>query len=85
MISLEWPLFKGGMDAKTPDGVGYYLGCPNNSKVRAGLGIYNVMTALNVPCIYHFQPNGEHAAYDDAFCIKNTSCFFVCLVRCMLL
>jgi acetyl esterase/lipase len=69
-------LFKGGKDTKTPNGVGYYNGCTNNNKVRAGLGIYNVMAALHKPCVYHFQPNGEHAAFDDAFCIKNTSCFF---------
>jgi len=73
-------LFKGGKDYNTPDGVGYYENCSNSNRVRAGLGIYNVMTALQKPCVYHFQPNAEHAAFDDAFCIKNTACFYKALM-----
>jgi hypothetical protein len=73
-------LYKGGRDANLPNGVGYYVQCTLNSVVRAGSGIYDVMTALNVPCVFHLQPNAGHTAYDDAFCIDNASCFFKALM-----
>ncbi len=74
-------LFKGGKDTNLPNGVGYYLNCPIGSKVRAGLGIYDVMTALQVPCVYHFQPNAGHSAYDNDFCVESASCFFNALMN----
>lgn len=69
-------LFKGGKDANVPDGIGYYLNCPYNSKIRSGSGIYNLLTAYGVPCVYHYQTYAGHAAYDNDFCITNTACFF---------
>jgi hypothetical protein len=69
-------MFKGAKDSNLPEGVGYYMNCPNKSKVRAGSGIYNVMAALKKPCVYHSEPNAGHTAYDDAFCIANAFCFF---------
>jgi acetyl esterase/lipase len=66
-------LFKGGKDTNLPDGTGYYKECSSRSKVRAGLGIYNVMLALEKPSVYHFHNNAGHTAYDDAFCIDNAS------------
>ena len=74
-------LYKGGNDSNLPNGIGYYQRCTLNSLVRAGAGIYDVMTALKVPCVYHLQPNAGHTAYDDAFCIDNASCFFKALMN----
>ncbi len=74
-------LFKGGRDKNLPNGVGYYLGCKYSIVVRAGTGIYDVMTALNVPCVFHYQPNAGHAAYDNPFCAKNAACFFKAIIN----
>ena len=74
-------LFKGGKDINVPNGVGYYLFCPYASVVRAGSGIYSVMTPLNVPCVFHYQPNAGHAAYDNLFCTQMTACFFKSLIN----
>jgi hypothetical protein len=73
-------LYKGGRDTNLPNGVGYYTGCNLTIRIRAGAGIYNAMTALKVPCVYHLQPNAGHSAYDDAFSIDNASCFFKALM-----
>lgn len=75
-------LFKGGQDPGLPSdappyrGVGYYKKCPNYADLIAGIGIYQVMQAQNIPCVYHYQPNGFHAAYDEEFCTKATNSFF---------
>jgi hypothetical protein len=74
-------LFKGGKDNNIPNGVGYYVNCPYNCLVRAGAGIYDVMTALHVPSVYHFQPYAGHAAYDNDFSLENTACFFNALMN----
>jgi acetyl esterase/lipase len=74
-------LYKGGKDSNLPNGIGYYQRCTLNSVVRAGIGIYSVMTALKKPCVYHFQPSAGHTAYDDAFCIDNASCFFKAIMN----
>jgi hypothetical protein len=73
-------LFKGGKDASLPDGVGYHKDCPSKSKVRAGLGIYNVMLALGKPCVYYRHPNAPHTAYEGGFCLDNATCFFQALM-----
>jgi hypothetical protein len=73
-------LFKGGKDANLPNGVGYYKKCSSRSKIRAGLGIYNVMLALDMPCVFHFHPIAPHTAYDDVFCLDNAACFFNALI-----
>lgn len=68
--------FKGQRDTNLPNGTGYYLGCTNSIKVRAGRGIYDQMTAQNIPAVFHFQLNAGHSAYDNDFCRENTACFF---------
>ena len=74
-------MFKGKKDTNLPDGIGPFMGCSTNSLVRAGSGIYNVMTALGVPCVYHLQVDAPHIAYDNDFCIENTACFFNALMN----
>ena len=74
-------LFKGGRDNNLPNGTGYYLQCQYAPLVRAGTGIYDIMTSLGVPCVFHFQPNGVHSAYDNLFCTKNASCFFKAIIN----
>ena len=69
-------LFKGGLDTNLPNGVGYFFGCPNYEYIRAGQGIYDRLTALHTPCVFHFQPYAPHSAYDNDFCERNTNCFF---------
>lgn len=74
-------LFKGAHDTNLPNGSGYYQGCKYGPYVVAGQGIYDQLTALNTPSVFHFQPNGVHAAYDNLFCIKNASCFFKAIIN----
>lgn len=74
-------LFKGGKDVNIPNGIGYYLKCSSNSMVRAGSGVYDVMVALRVPAVFHFQPNTGHAAYDNDFCVDQIACFFDGLIK----
>lgn len=73
-------LFKGGKDVKVPNGVGYFDDCPYSLKLRAGQGIYDEMISLKVPCVFHFQPQGPHPAYDNKFNVANTACFFKALI-----
>ncbi len=74
-------LFKGGRDTNLPNGIGNYLNCPYGMSVRAGKGIYDVMQQVSASCVFHFQPAGGHAAYDNPFCAKNTACFFNALIQ----
>ncbi len=75
-------LFKGGQDPGLPPdtapnfGIGNYKKCPNYQELYAGIAIYQTMKSLNVPCVYHYQPKGFHAAYDEEFCTKATNAFF---------
>jgi acetyl esterase/lipase len=73
-------LFKGGLDRNLPDGSGYFQGCTNYPLYLAGIGIYNATRAAGAPCVYHFNPLGQHAAYDDLFCAENIGCFFRALI-----
>lgn len=73
-------LFKGGLDKNLPDGSGYFQGCANYPLYLAGIGIYNATLAAGAPCVYHFNPLGMHAAYDDLFCAENIGCFFRALM-----
>ncbi len=73
-------LFKGGFDKNVPDSVGHYLNCESNTELRSGMGVYGVMQALGKPCVYHFQPNAPHTAYDNEFCQENTACFFNAII-----
>lgn len=68
-------LFKGGLDRNLPDGTGNYQGCPNYPMYLAGIGVYDATIAAGAPCVYHFNPFGVHAAYDDIFCSENIACF----------
>ncbi len=74
-------LYKGGNDTNLPDGIDYYRQCSSSSKVRAGLGIYNTMIALGKPCVYHFNPQAPHTAYDSPFSLYNAACFFQSLIK----
>ena len=74
-------LYMGGLDNNVPNGVGYYLNCPYNFRVRAGSGIYDIMNNLQVPCVFHYQPYAGHAAYDNDFCSENTACFFNAIMK----
>ncbi len=80
-------LFKGGQDPGLPPdtapnfGVGNYKKCPNYSELFGGIGIYKAMQTLNVPCVYHYQPKGFHAAYDEEFCTQATNSFFKSLMN----
>ena len=74
-------LFKGGLDPGLPEGSGHYKKCSNYIELIAGIGIYKVMTSLNEPCVYHYQPNGFHAAYDEEFCDKATNSFFRAVMK----
>ena len=74
-------LFKGAHDTNLPNGSGYYMGCTYGPYVVAGQGIYDQLTALQAPCVFHLQPNGVHAAYDNLFCTKNTACFFKAIIN----
>ena len=75
-------LYKGGQDPGLPPdslpyrGVGFYKRCPNYAYLIAGVGIFKAMATLGVTCIYHFQPLGYHAAYDEEFTSRSTACFF---------
>lgn len=75
-------LYKGGLDPGLPPdsipyrGVGFYKRCPNYAYLISGIGIFKTMVDINVPCIYHFQPLGYHACYDEEFTSKSTACFF---------
>lgn len=74
-------LFKGGLDPGLPEGVGYYKKCTNYTELVAGIGIYKIMTAIGAPCVYHYQPLGVHAAYDEEFCTKMTACYFKAIME----
>ncbi len=80
-------LFKGGQDPGLPPdpspnfGVGNFKKCPNYAELIGGIGLYRVMVALGVPCIYHYQPRGFHAAYDEEFCNRATNSFFRGIVQ----
>ena len=69
-------LFKGGLDPNLPDGTGHYQQCENYPWYLAGIGVYNATIEAGAPCVYHFNPFGVHAAYDDLFCADNIGCFF---------
>jgi len=73
-------LFKGGMDLNLPDGSGHYQGCENYPLYLAGIGVYDATVAAGAPCVYHFNPLGVHAAYDDWFTSENVACFFKALM-----
>ncbi len=79
-------IFKGGQDPGLPSdeppykGVGNYKKCSNYAELIAGIGIYNVMKILNKPCVYHYQPLGNHAAYDEELCTKATNSFFKAII-----
>ena len=73
-------LFKGGLDKNLPDGSGHFQECENYPLYLAGIGIYNATVAVGAPCVYHFNPLGVHAAYDDLFCADNVGCFFKSLM-----
>jgi len=73
-------LFKGGMDRNLPNGSGHFEGCDNYPLYLAGIGIYNATVAAGAPCVYHFNPMGVHAAYDDLFTSENIACFFKALM-----
>src|SRR4051812_9340151 len=73
-------LFKGGMDRNLPDGSGHYQECDNYPLYLAGIGIYDATVAAGAPCVYHFNPMGVHAAYDDWFTSENVACFFKALM-----
>lgn len=74
-------LFKGGLDTGLPDGEGYYQGCEDYPSYLAGVGIYNATVAAGKSCVYHYNPLGPHAAYDDIFCMENSACFFNDLIN----
>ncbi len=74
-------LFKGGRDVNLPDGSGHYQGCPNYPLYIAGSGIYDPTIAAGVPCVFHYNPLGVHAAYDDIFCSENVGCFLKGLIN----
>lgn len=80
-------LFKGGQDPGlpsdyTPDfGRGRYKDCPTFQELIAGSYIYGTMQSLKVPCVYHFQRNGFHAAYDEEFCTRAINAFFKDLIN----
>jgi len=69
-------LFKGGLDPNLPDGSGHFQQCTNYPEYLAGIGIYNATIAAGASCVYHFNPLGLHAAYDDIFCSEAIGCFF---------
>jgi len=69
-------LFKGGLDKNLPDGSGHFQECSNYPEYLAGIGVYNATIAAGASCVYHFNPLGVHAAYDDLFCSENIGCFF---------
>jgi len=69
-------LFKGGLDKSLPDGEGHFQQCDNYPLYLAGIGIYNATLAAGAPCVYHFNPDGVHGAYDDWFTSDNIACFF---------
>ncbi len=74
-------IFKGGLDPGLPNGVGNFKDCPNYSELVAGIGIYRIMTAIQVPCVFHFQPQGFHAAYDEEFCNQAITAFFKAVIN----
>lgn len=73
-------LFKGGLDPNLPDGAGHFQGCTNYPEYLAGIGIFNATKAMGAACVYHFNPLGVHAAYDDVFCSENIGCFFKAVI-----
>ena len=69
-------LFHGALDEVVPYNHGYAHNCPNMLVVDGSSCIYNRMTELKKPCVFHFDPLGGHIPFTDEFRFDNQLCFF---------
>lgn len=74
-------LFRGDEDEGIPDSFGHYATCVNYPTVFGATGIYTRLRALNVPAVYHLLSLGNHSAYDDQFCVKESVCFLRAIMQ----
>ncbi|HRH51033.1 MAG TPA: alpha/beta hydrolase [Panacibacter sp.] len=68
-------IFKGALDDGLPDSMGHFKGCVNYEILYAGVGIYARMLNQRVPSVYYLLSLAPHPAYDDKFCVEQSSCF----------
>lgn len=69
-------IFKGQEDGGFPDSAGNFGHCKNMPYVYAGVAVYDMLRRQNAPSVFYFLPEADHSAYDNGFCVQQSSCFF---------
>lgn len=74
--------FHGTADQTIPVNTGFYSECPNYQKLWGSEYIYNQLTALSVPVVYHVYQGEGHGPveYTPEYIANNTACFFKSLM-----
>lgn len=67
--------FRGSSDDGIPDSMGHYAQCPNFGIIYGATGLYERCRTQNTPSVYYLLDGASHPAYDDIFCVEQSSCF----------
>lgn len=68
--------FHGGIDSVIPVQKGHAYYCPNTMYIYGSEPLYQRVTSLGEPAVFHLDPNGVHGPFTQDFLNANEICFF---------